>query len=316
MRQFSWILACIGILVFCGCDRESVAERERSERSTALFTEAMAASARGDNISAETLYRELLLKDPTSASAHLNLALILHDLRKDYIGAVYHYQAYLSLEPTSEKAAMVKGREVSARSLLATTLAADIIKRTQQDLTLERDTLREKFSVLEQELSKLQKESTTKSETIAQLENQIVELQKLVNALKSTGDEAAGKTSASLTEAQEAIEDAKASTEGSENKLIDSIRKDAQKMIDEPDGGQAKKNEITRKAVEGQADEAKLLSTPTRGKSYVVRPGDTLSGISREAYGTSTQWRKIRDKNRSTTNPDGRLKAGETILIP
>jgi tetratricopeptide (TPR) repeat protein len=55
-------------------------------------------------------YRRLLDDNPRMAVAHLDMALLLHDNIKDYVGAVYHYRRYLELRPGAEKAAMIAAR--------------------------------------------------------------------------------------------------------------------------------------------------------------------------------------------------------------
>lgn len=51
-------------------------------------------------------------------------------------------------------------------------------------------------------------------------------------------------------------------------------------------------------------------------KTYVVQPGDTLYRVAEKFYGTTTQWKKIRDANRTNIDPDGRIRAGQIIVIP
>ena len=51
-------------------------------------------------------------------------------------------------------------------------------------------------------------------------------------------------------------------------------------------------------------------------KTYVVQPGDTLYRVAEKFYGTTTQWKKIRDANRANIDPDGRIRAGQIIVIP
>lgn len=317
MRKTLFLLTCAATIVFLGCDRESAAERERAERSNALFAEAMAAESKGDPAGAEQLYRQLLLQDNQMASAHLNLAILLQDTRKDYLEAAHHYQAYLDLEPNSEKAPMVRDRLTSAKGLLASQLAADIVAREQRVLAAERDGLKAQIAALERTGSELRGTIAEKEKAIAELQVQVTQLRKLVDSMKSAEAEAKVSYEAEIAAARKAVEEAKAATEaGADRALIDAVREDAKRMIEEPDGGQAAINAATRAAAEGVQDEPPLTATPTPGKRYVVRPGDTLSRLSREAYGNAAGWAKIRDANRSSTNPDGRLRAGETILIP
>lgn len=57
--------------------------------------------------------------------------------------------------------------------------------------------------------------------------------------------------------------------------------------------------------------------TPPQPMEYLVRPGDTLSGIASKVYGRSSLWTVIRDANRDRVGEDGtRLRAGTTIYIP
>ncbi len=317
MKKTVLLLTCAGALAFMGCDRQSAAERERVERSNALFAEAMAAESKGDTVGAEQLYRQLLLKDNAMASAHLNLAILLQDVRKDYLEAAHHYQAYLDLEPNSEKAAMVRDRLTSAKELLATQLASAIVAREQRALATERDNLKAQIAALERTGNTLRDEVEARDKTIAELKLQVAELRKLVDAMKTAAVEVNEAHEVELRDARALAEAARAQTaDNAASETIDAIRADALRMIEEPDGGMSAVDEATRAAVGGVQDEEPLAAAPTPGMRYLVRPGDTFSRLAREAYGNAAMWDKIRDANRSTTNPDGRLRAGETILIP
>jgi len=61
-------------------------------------------------------------------------------------------------------------------------------------------------------------------------------------------------------------------------------------------------------------------ATPERTKiqrTYVVRKGDTLQKISKKYYGTTKQWRRIYQANRSTLakGPD-KIQIGMKLIIP
>ena len=51
-------------------------------------------------------------------------------------------------------------------------------------------------------------------------------------------------------------------------------------------------------------------------RTYVVQPGDTLFRVAEKFYGDSTHWKKIRDANRARIDPDGRIRAGQIIVVP
>ena len=55
---------------------------------------------------------------------------------------------------------------------------------------------------------------------------------------------------------------------------------------------------------------------PTRGRTHVVKRGETLESISLKAYGTRSQSLKIFEANRDRLrSPDG-LREGITLLLP
>jgi nucleoid-associated protein YgaU len=51
-------------------------------------------------------------------------------------------------------------------------------------------------------------------------------------------------------------------------------------------------------------------------RTYVVQPGDSLFRVAEKFYGDATQWKKIREANRTRIDPDGRIRAGQIIVVP
>lgn len=60
----------------------------------------------------------------------------------------------------------------------------------------------------------------------------------------------------------------------------------------------------------------KAAKSPDEMRTYVVQPGDTLFRVAEKYYGDSTQWKRIREANRTRIDPDGRIRAGQIIVIP
>lgn len=70
------------------------------------------------------------------------------------------------------------------------------------------------------------------------------------------------------------------------------------------------------RAMEPAAQNGAGAATPAAAKQYVVQSGDTLSGISKKQYGTTTLWRSILDANRDQLREPEDIRAGMTLVIP
>jgi len=53
-----------------------------------------------------------------------------------------------------------------------------------------------------------------------------------------------------------------------------------------------------------------------RPATYVVEEGDTLYKLALRFYGRRSAWQKIRDANKATVTTDGRIQAGQTLVLP
>ena len=309
--------SCALLIAFAGCGKEDAAEAARKERAAALRAEARTAEAQGNITAAETFYRQLLVVDPSDAAAHLSLANLSHDARKNYLDAIYHYQRYLDLVPDSDKTQMVTDRLASARTLLANQMAAEIVAREQRILTEERDTLQDEVNEQKAAIRKLENTVESRNNDIEDLKAEIKRLNRLIDQLKTIEAESRASQAALLEQARKELEAerSKPDLSGTEDR-VKAAREEADAILNEPDGGASRIDTALRAKAEGAGDEIPVAASPTAGKRYLVRPGDRYSSLAREAYGNAALWPRIRDANRSTTNPDGRLLAGETILIP
>jgi nucleoid-associated protein YgaU len=319
------LTAGCALLVACvGCEKESAADIARRERADTLRNDARTAEAQGDLVAAEAFYRQLLVVTPSDADVHLSLANLSHDNRKNYLNALYHYQRFLDLQNDSEKAKMVNDRINVARTLYANQVAADIVAREQQALANERNELQAQLSEQQKKIAGLNKQLTDRDGQIEELQGEIKRLNRLIDQLKTIEAETRASHAAQIEQARKELADALEKKPAPANTPTDervkSIMAEADDILNEVDGGVSKQkdtiDEALREKAEGATDEIPITATPTAGKRYLVRPGDRYAALAREAYGNAAQWRKIRDANRSTTNPDGRLLAGDTILIP
>lgn len=55
---------------------------------------------------------------------------------------------------------------------------------------------------------------------------------------------------------------------------------------------------------------------PTSGRTYIVRPGDTLGKISQRFYGTSSGYLRIYEANRDRLASPSQIEVGQELIIP
>jgi len=115
------VLVLCTALCVCGCSR-SVEWLDRKDRSDVMVQRALARQNEGDMESAIRLYTEALESDPDLSRAHLEVALLLHDRRKDYVRAIYHYTRYLEKRSATEKRDMILNRIRLAKQAFAASL--------------------------------------------------------------------------------------------------------------------------------------------------------------------------------------------------
>ena len=311
-------MACCAVMLGAvGCQKENADTMAREDRVAALMAEARTAEAKGDAATAEQFYRQLLMVDPADANAHLALANLSQDLRKNYLDAMYHYQRYLDLQPNSEKTSLVQDRLASARMLLSNQLAGEIVAREQRAVAAERDALQAQLTELEKSVRTLNNTIGSRDAEIIELQGEVKRLTRLVKKLKDAEAEARVNHAEAIAAARQELEEERSKPDLSGTAdLVAAAREEAQRILEEEDGGVPPKDEALRAIAQDAKDEAPMAATPTRGKRYTVRPGDTFSALAREAYGNAAEWPRIRDANRSSANPNGRLLAGESIYIP
>ena len=67
---------------------------------------------------------------------------------------------------------------------------------------------------------------------------------------------------------------------------------------------------------EGQPARTQQAAVGGHGRTYVVRPGDSLSKISREFYGDGNQYMKILEANRDKLSNPNQIQPGQELVIP
>ena len=317
------------LLLTAGCGmlpNARIGETEKLERANALYREAMAEFEAGRTDAALERFGQLLRTDPGNFSAHFQMAVILQDAKKDYIGAMIHYREYRELRPDADKSAIAQEREAMCEALHIKALAR---KAAEEDTSV-----RERISKLESERDKVQAALTGTVEELSAAKKRIAALEqtnalqkRMIDAFAEKGD--ADANPSRLKEALAQIEPEDESEK--RGRLINPS--DADLLDDDSPAPHAGSSDEAKRLKREMADEEKepahvaekpkekpqVKSSPEsirRPEEYVVQEGDTLMSISLKFYQTRQDWRKIREANKAVIPPDGSVKAGQKIRLP
>ena len=336
LNGFIGLMATIGVLAV-GCERaRTLSEIEAQERSTRLYTNAMDDYRAGRLDAAIKGFERVVLDEPKSYSAHFQLATLLQDVRKDYIGAIAHYRAYLALRPVSDKATVAVDRVKLCETLLSSEIVKkvavgpDTIKKENKKLVDERDALAAKVRKLEVELEQanktivgLKKDNESQHNIIAKLSADDsgaapMTAKKALAELRAMEAEAARRSMRPTdTELLDDDDDTVAKIRPAE---IAKLRAEAAQE-EKADAGNRYAHPVSTNKVAASLDgvfagRKKKVSMLERPETYTVQDGDTLYRISTRFYGSSAKWRAIRELNKATISTDGRLRAGQVIRLP
>ena len=344
-------------MALAGCDNGmSISEIEAKERTSRLYTTAMEDLQAGRTDPAIRGFTQVLVQEPRNYLAHFQLATLLQDIKKDYIGAISHYKSYLLFRPTSDKATIASDR----MRVCDTLLGAEYLRKAGGKAT-------EKLS---EENSKLSEEARKLREQVKRLEGQLAQAQAQVDRLNEVNARYRRQIGAIGADAETGSPRKKVSTKDvlAEIKDMDGERQrrrlrptDAELLDDDapPEDRSRIAAELKREKEALARDEAEENKTKPGTKSpetvaaasstaaakgkdsqgtgtfdsfwgrdgqqkkpagrpetYVVQPGDTLSKISRRFYGTPAKWRAIREANKAIIPFDGRVSVGQEIRLP
>lgn len=136
---------------------------------------------------------------------------------------------------------------------------------------------------------------------------------------REAADMKAGKPSDTVKKPVIEVPSVKSVLEKVQNRLTGNAEADADRKaeLDKEARDAAGDGNITRYSLFKVPDEdVKKAGASGANKNYVVQPGDTLMRISTRFYGDGTKWKKIQKANRGQIGPDGRVRAGQNIVIP
>ena len=316
---------CFGsLLVATGCRQAEVSASERADRASRNYSSAMAELQAGRIDSAIEAFQKVVRDEPSNGNAHFQLAALLEDVKKDYLGAIIHYRLYCLIRPDSEKAVVAMDRMKGCETRYAT----DAMTKAGVE------------SRISKELAALQEEHLQCGKKVAKLTDDLEQANRSIESLKRTlelksrmlekaaavnddpGVAKAPRRNLRPTDA-ELLED----DEDTGRRISSSEIKDLRAMLDEDERTAnppaIKKPEINENSGVPPPNNpfVKAKEKPEKPKrlipeTYTVEEGDTLMRISAKFYGTNRKWREIREANKTVISSDGRVRAGQVIKLP
>ncbi len=321
-------------LLLAGCGNGNLNSAERADRASRSYAAAMAELQAGRVDSAIRGFEDVVRNEPGNGNAHFQLAALLEDAKKDYLGAIVHYRIYQTIRPKSDKAAIAADRMKGCE----TRYAALIVEKAGLDnqFAASLEALRKEHGQCAKKEAKVAEELDKANRKIASLERDIEMKRRLVEKASALADDqSAPNVSRKLLRPSDA--DLLDDDDGVGGKATSKEMKSLRAMLDEEDrtaptrppidASQAGATEAPGTAPLASADPKKKPTTPfaDKGKkkparsipeTYTVVEGDTLMQISARFYGTNHKWRDIREANKTIISPDGRVRAGQVIRLP
>ena len=149
-----------GLLLLCVCAAGCIPTRDgtQDEQREPHFQRGQELRKQLDNRGAAEAFERALESNPRSASAHFELGLLFEQPLNDPATAIYHFERFLKLRPTSDRAEIVRQRvnnckmELAKLFLIAPNAPSvqkemDKLKAEVERLGLENNQLRRQFEV-------------------------------------------------------------------------------------------------------------------------------------------------------------------------
>jgi phage tail protein X len=265
-------------------------------------------------------FADILKDDPANASARFQYACLLQDVKRDYLGAYCQYREYLVQQQDSERSKIAKDRLVVCEREMVLKLADKHGITSGKMYADEIGKLKARLVESEKKREELEQELQASVAKVAQLED---DRKRLVQAVRSETDTEKDREAPSLKDAKALLD------EDDENTDRIVLSQDVKSLKLEGDGElkdaaagpatlpvQPKDAKAKRDAAKKAAAEAAAKEREGRPREYTVEDGDTLYKIAERFYGRTSVWTKIRDANKAVISVDGRVKAGDRIVLP
>lgn len=310
------------------------------ERMSRAYQAAMADYSAGRLDAAINGFEKAVEANGNNASARFQLACLLQDYRKDWLGAMCSYREYLRLEGQSDKAPLARERMAICERELAGELAKKYSLAPTEDNDNAGEKLRQALKDAEKKAAAAESALGESQRKTAVLERENATLRRQLRSIGEDQDDArasGGNAVATARDVLSGVEDddapppkiyAGAAASADDDESATGIRQGlsaAKELVEEDDsgpellGGEQTPGPGARKLTDFAASMNDKETSQDRGgrpETYVVQEGDSLYRIARRFYGKESAWKKIRDANKATITTDGRVKTGQTIVLP
>lgn len=302
-------MALMALMTLTACDYVQRADL-RSEQDDRLYRAAMEDYRSGRMDAAVAGFEKAIANDPSNASARFQLACLLQDVKKDFVGAYCGYREYLMQQPSSDKAALARDRMAVCEKGLARELATKYGLNKAETFANELEALRKTLQAAEARVKASEKGL---DEAQARVRSLSAERERLLGVIKGVGDEAdVAPHAPSVKEVKDLLEEDEDEVSAANASRLPMPKFEEDEEVRPPFAATAAVATVSADAKK----DAPAPAVPDRPKTYVVQEGDTLYGISKRFYGTISVWKQIRDANKALISMDNRLKAGDTLVLP
>jgi nucleoid-associated protein YgaU len=345
--------ALCAALALVSCNRVQ-REEFKAERSEKAYRDALADYSAGRLAEARAGFEKAVASDPSNSSARFQLAVLLQDAGVDYLGAMCCYRDYIMLAPNSDKAPLAKARLAECERLYTAQAAQKMnltdnsevtaaLEKTKDELEKTRKSLGDATAKLSAAESKL----TTANREIERMRavlKRMGEDEEVGTAPHSAATAASSADDAEDSQGPRRIDTAALAADDEEKPLT--MNEEAKALFDEEEREEASAKQAS--AAAAAPDEADSPSGPTllpqqteanrapvrltemgrsfrsgdgdaalqRPQTYVVQEGETLSQIALKFYGKKSAWPRIQAANRATISVDGKVRAGQKLVLP
>ena len=346
----NFVFAAALLFAVAGCD-SSISYEYRQERSEKSYQNAIDELNAGNVDEAVKLLSDAIKASPGNASARFQLAVVLQESKKDYLGAYCNFAEYLRIAEESDKRGLARERMLQCREMIA----ADRKGGNNAAILKELEVAREELAKADKSVLELTAERDKHAESIKKLQAKVDQLTKMIRRLGDVEDEpanlrpvivsrpvnlepeqpshgvAAPRVKPVDPEAANAGNAAKPAARASEDAKPLRLNPEALALSDEEERELAKKSgsDLLPPApakAKGEATAASRATPPSgfykndqkepRPEYYVVKEGEGLMQIAKRFYGDKRKWKKIREANKATVGPNGQVKAGQKLRLP